>query len=252
VRGEEVVTWVPAGEAEAALLALRAAAARLAGEGFAVDPAAARARPAPPEDEWRDAWKKHFTVTRLGRRIVIVPSWERHEAAPDATRLCLVELERLAAERPAPARFLDMGTGSGILAIAAAKLWPAARGVAVDVDPIAVDACDENLRRNGVRDRVQPADVVPGGGAPSGSAGGGGGAAATPLSTERFELIVANIQADVLEALRDELLARLAPGGAIVLSGLLTPQAAPVAACYGLRLDRVATQDDWAAVVLLA
>src|SRR5687767_13366603 len=77
VRGEEIVLWAPAAEAEAAAEGLRAAARRLAEAGFEVDPDTVRIRPAPPEDEWRDAWKRYFRVTRVSRRIVIVPSWEK-------------------------------------------------------------------------------------------------------------------------------------------------------------------------------
>lgn len=271
--GEEIVTWVPAGEAEAGAASFRRAAARLAAEGFAVDPAALRMRDAPPEDEWRDAWKRHFKVTRITPRIVIVPSWETHAAHPGdvvldldpgrafgtgahaSTRLCLVELERLRTDdRLAVKTFVDVGTGSGILAIAAAKLWPDARGEAMDVDPQATDAARENLERNGVLARVRVSEDDP---------------ARLPAG----ELVLANIQADVLETLRDTLVARVAAGGALILSGLLTHQARPLAetfAAAGLTVARVSTLDgpraqaapgvtppvdasidrDWSAVVL--
>jgi ribosomal protein L11 methyltransferase len=259
VRDDTVVCWAPAAEADAARLEIRAAAERLAAAGLPVDPDSVRLRPAPPEAEWRDAWKRFFRTTRLGRRIVIVPSWERDgftAAAGDvvleldpgrafgtgahaSTRLCLGELERLCDhDRLAPARFLDVGTGSGILSIAAAKLWPRAAGVALDIDPIAVGAARENLARNGVADRVRVDE-----GSVADVAG-------------RFALIVANIQADVLEAMRDALAERLLPGGALLLSGLLAPQAEPVAAGYraaGLRLQRRAElpeDPEWSAVLL--
>jgi ribosomal protein L11 methyltransferase len=246
VRDEDVVLWAPAAEAEAALAALRTAAARLRDSGLAVDPAAARVRPAAPEEEWRDAWKRYFRVVRVTPRIVIVPSWERYQAAAGdivldldpgrafgtgahaSTRLCLGELDALQATGRAVERFLDVGTGSGILAIAAARLWPGARGVAVDIDPIAVGAARENLERNGVGS-VTVGEELPEG---------------------RFDLVVANIQADVLEDLRDPLVARLADGGALILSGLLAPQADPVAATYGLTRARTTVLEDWAAVVL--
>lgn len=257
VRGEEIVTWARAAEADAAASALRRAAARLADAGFDVDPATVHVRPAPPEDEWRDAWKRFFRTTRVSPRIVIVPSWERFTSAPGdvvldldpgrafgtgahaSTRLCLVELDRLEAEdRLTVERFFDVGTGSGILSIAAARLWPAARGIAVDVDPIAVSAARENLERNGVGARVAVSDTK-----------------AADVAGP-FDLVVANIQADVLEALRDTLAHELAPGGALVLSGLLTEQANEVAASYertGLARARLTTlpdDRDWTAVVL--
>ncbi len=257
VRGEEIVLWAPAEDAAAALDALRGAAARLRAAGLDVDPGAVRVRPAAPEDEWRDAWKRHFHVDRVTPRILIVPSWERHEAGPGdvvldldpgrafgtgahaSTRLCLRELDALSAAGHHVSRFLDVGTGSGVLAIAVAKLWPEARGCALDVDPIAVDAARENLERNGVLDRVVISDD-----------------AAASVEGE-FDLVLANIQADVLEELRPVLTARVAPGGALVLSGLLAEQAAPMASSYtfpGLRHERTSTLDhdrDWSAVVLV-
>jgi ribosomal protein L11 methyltransferase len=256
VRGEEIVLWAPAGEAEAALAALRRAAARLADAGLPVDPSSARVQPAAAEDEWRDAWKRYFHTQRLTPRIVIVPSWDRHDAAPGdvvldldpgrafgtgahaSTRLCLAELDALAESGHAVHRFLDAGTGSGILAIAAARLWPAARGVALDNDPEAVGAATENLERNAVADRVEAT------GLPIESVSGG------------FELVLANIQADVLEALAGVLAGKVAPGGTLILSGLLAAQAEPVAAVYARRgLEPVAFRhlpDDpeWAAAVL--
>jgi ribosomal protein L11 methyltransferase len=254
LRGEEIVLWAPAAEAEEALAALVAAASRLAAAGIDIDPAAARARPAVAEDEWRDAWKKHFRVDHVTPRLVIVPSWEPHEPAAGeilldldpgrafgtgahaSTRLCLRELDAIA--RPV-ARFLDVGTGSGILSIAAAKLHPSATGVAIDNDPIAVDAARENLERNGVAARVE--------------------ASGRPLEELEgvFDLVLANIQADVLEPLAPALAARVAPGGILLLSGLLAPQTSGMAAIYAregveLAARRVSVEDpDWAALVFL-
>src|SRR6185503_6105509 len=114
---------------------------------------------------------------------------------------------------------LDVGCGSGILAIAAVKRWPAARALAVDNDPIAVAATAENAARNGVADRIAPGDALPDG---------------------AFPLVLANIQAHVLRELKDALVARTA--GTLILSGLLAPQAAPLAdefVAAGLRLVRV-------------
>src|SRR5262249_26110199 len=245
----------PAAGAEPAPGGLPKAAARLGESGLGVDPAAARVRPAVPEDEWRDAWKRYFHVVRVAPRIVIVPSWETYQPAVGdvvldldpgrafgtgahaSTRLCLRELDDLEAAGQAVERFLDVGTGSGILAIAAAKLWPRARGVAVDVDPVAVDAARENLERNGIRSVAASDDDL---GRVEGT----------------FDVIVSNIQADVLEHLAPALVARLREGGALLLSGLLTHQVAPVAEIFealGLRRDRIRALDedaDWSAVLL--
>jgi ribosomal protein L11 methyltransferase len=247
VRRNEIVVWVVADRAEATRNLLADAAERLRASGFEVDPAAIAVRPAAPEEEWRDAWKRYFQVTRIGRRIVIVPSWERHQAQPDdivldldpgrafgtgahaSTRLCLTEIDGLDIE---VARFLDVGTGSGILSIAAAKLWPRARGVAIDVDPIAVGAAVENLALNDI-DRVDTSDRA--------LADVGG----------RFDLVVANIQADVLEAMAPALAART--GQRLLLSGLLDEQVGAVSRTFeatGLRALGVRALDGWSAILL--
>jgi len=256
IRGDEVVFWAALERSEAALAETREAVARLAAGGAAVDPARVRAQAAMPEAEWRDAWKRYFHVTRITRRIVVVPSWETY--APVAgdvvlaldpgmafgtgthasTRLCLAELDRLDEAGARPERFLDVGAGSGILAIAAAKLWPDSRGVAVDNDPLAVAACAENCAANGVGDRIACSE--------------------TPLDevAGTFPLVLANIQAHVLLALREALVARVAPGGTLVLSGLLTPQAPGVAgdfAAAGLAIAATRPDDgdpQWSSVVL--
>ena len=112
------------------------------------------------EDDWADAWKAHFPVLRVGRRLVIRPTWRRHRRAPDdvvialdpgmafgtglhpTTRLCLAGVEASADRGPTLARrrrVLDVGCGSGILAIAAVRSGPAS-AVGVDTDPIAIEA----------------------------------------------------------------------------------------------------------------
>jgi ribosomal protein L11 methyltransferase len=256
IRGDEVVIWAPLATSEAALAEVRAAVAAFAEAGMGVDPATVRAQPGLPEAEWRDAWKKYFHVTRVTPRIVIVPSWEQHTpAAGDvvidldpgmafgtgthaSTRLVLSTLDRLAGEGPAPARVLAVGAGSGILAIAAVKLWPEATALAIDNDPIAVAACAENVAHNGVGARVESAIT------PVEQVGG------------EWPLVLANIQAHVLRALADAIAARVAPGGTLVLSGLLAPQAPAVAEEYvarGLTLDGLHESPDdaaWSSAVL--
>jgi ribosomal protein L11 methyltransferase len=250
IRGDEVVFWAPLADREQALAATRDVVARLAEGGAGVDPARVRAQPAMPEAEWRDAWKKYFHVTRVGARVVIVPSWESHvPAAGDvivnldpgmafgtgthaSTRLVLEAMQDLAA----PGSVLDVGAGSGILAIAAAKLWPDARVVAIDNDPIAVAACVENCAANGARveSSETPVERVDG----------------------QFALVLANIQAHVLYALCDAIVARAAAGATLILSGLLTPQADGVADAFvAAGCERVAVRPDavdpqWSSAVL--
>jgi ribosomal protein L11 methyltransferase len=258
IRGAEVVFWAPLAAREAALAEARAAAARWQAQGLEVDADRVTAAPALPESEWRDAWKRYFHVTRLTRRLVVVPSWESHAAGPDdlvlrldpglafgtgthaSTRLVLEELQALADAGAAPARVLDVGTGSGILAIAACRLWPGATCVATDVDPLAIDATRENAAANDVGARIA-ASAEP-----------------LPAIAERFPLVLANIQAHVLRALRGELVARCAPGATLILSGLLAAQAQAVAdeyAAAGLAIAAVRPSADdpqWSVVRLVA
>ncbi len=255
-RGDEVVFWVDRADSAVALGATRDAVARWQALGAAVDAAKVRLAAALPEAEWRDAWKKYFKVSHLTRQFVVVPSWERYVAHDSevvidldpgmafgtgthaSTRLVLEELQELADRDVTPARILDVGCGSGILAIAAVKRWTGATCLAVDNDQLAVDATLDNASINRVADRIEPS--------------------LTPLSTltETFPLILANIQAHVLRELRSDLITRLAPGGTLILSGLLTPQAQPIADEFvagGVRLVRVrASTDDpqWSSVTL--
>jgi len=127
-----------------------------------------------------------------------------------STEGCLLALERLARRRRFR-RILDLGCGSGILAIAAARLWTA-RVIAADIDPVAVEVARANAERNGVGHRIR-ALASDGYGNPLVRAGG------------PYQLIVANILADPLCALARATARHLAPGGALVLSGLLDRQA---------------------------
>ena len=156
------------------------------------------------------------------------------------TSSCLLALDRLA-RRHRFRRVLDVGCGSGVLAIAAAKCWPA-EVIAVDNDPIAVRVAGENARLNGVARQVTTihADGY-----------------SHPLVRRRrpFDLILANILADPLIELAPALRRHLAPGGHAVLSGLLDRQAPAVIAAHGalgLQLRARIDQGPWTALVLTA
>jgi ribosomal protein L11 methyltransferase len=198
--------------------------------GGDVDPVAIRRRPA-HEDEWRDVWKQFFRTTPIGRRFAVQPSWDptatpaaEHvihldpgrafgTGAHPSTKLVIAAIERLAEQRPQIDRFCDLGCGSGILTIAAHKLWPRARAVALDLDPEAVACTQENLDRNRVRDVEVFAGTL------------------DDLSRQTragFDLMMANIQRDVLEVLAPGFRGQLAPDGWLVLSGLLLADRLPV------------------------
>jgi ribosomal protein L11 methyltransferase len=257
-RGDEVVFWVAVADVASALADTRDAVTRWAAGGAAVDPSRVRSAAALPEEQWRDAWKKYFKVSRLTRQFVVVPSWERASYAPEpddiaidldpgmafgtgthaSTRLVLGALQTLLDAKTTPDRILDVGCGSGILAIAAVKAWPAATCVAVDNDPIAAQATAENAAMNSVGDRI---------------------AASTKTLAEvgpPYPLVLANIQAHVLRELKTALVEATAPGGTLILSGLLTPQAQPVGdefAAAGLRITAITPSTDdpqWSSVTL--
>ncbi|HEY0189923.1 MAG TPA: 50S ribosomal protein L11 methyltransferase [Kofleriaceae bacterium] len=255
-RGDEVVFWVAEADAPAALTEARDAVTRWQAGGLAVDPTRVRLAAAMPEVEWRDAWKRYFKVSRLTRQFVVVPSWESFSPGADdvaihldpgmafgtgthaSTRLVLEELQALADAGAAPMRLLDVGCGSGILSIAAVLRWPGASCVALDNDPIAVDATADNARVNHVTERIA------------------GSTRTLESFDEQFPVVLANIQAHVLRALQAQLIEKTAAGGTLILSGLLTPQAQPLAdefVAAGLQLVRVRPSSDdpqWSTAVL--
>lgn len=202
--------------------------------------------------EWAEAWKKHFHVLRIGQGVVIKPSWLTYSPAPGdvvveldpgmafgtglhlSTRLCLQALEGLIGPGM---RVLDLGTGSGILAIVAA-LMGAGQVVALDVDELAVKVATANTATNGVAERVQ-VEL--------------GSIERLPSNAAPFELILVNIEVQViLELVSQGLLLRLASGGWFVGAGILENQADDVLAALaeeGLCDIQVRQERDWVAVV---
>lgn len=212
--------------------------------GLGLDPAAVALEPVPATG-WERAWMADFRPMRFGRRLWVVPS---HAAPPEAdavnlrldpglafgtgthptTALCL---EWLDARPPRGLRVLDYGCGSGILAVAAALLGAEAVD-AVDIEPQALEATRANAERNGVAARLRT--FAPG-----------------ALPPGRYDVVIANILARPLVELASTLTRRLAPGGTLVLAGMLADQAGAVARAYtpALTLGRAGERDGW---VLLA
>jgi ribosomal protein L11 methyltransferase len=210
------------------------------------------------EADWANAWKAHFPVLRIGRRIVIRPTWRRHRRRPGdvvlaldpgmafgtglhpTTRLCLATLESLAdrgvlataGPGGGPARVLDVGSGSGILSIAAAMLG-AGSVLALDVDPIAVDASTANARRNRLGRVIRArAGSVPSGEGP-------------------FDVVLANLIASLLITLADGLVADLRPGGTLLASGIFENREAAVIDAFrtrGLEITGRLAEGDWVAL----
>jgi ribosomal protein L11 methyltransferase len=205
-------------------------AASLAVLGLAAGPPAVRPLADPG---WHDAWRRYFRPLPIGRRLLVVPPWERADA--DGGRLplviepgrafgtghhastagCLVRLEA-ALERWTPDRMLDLGAGSGILAIAAARLG-VPRVIAVDEDPDAVAAIQANAARNAVADRVvvRLGDV-----------------ATLPLAAA--PLVAANLLGAAHRRLAAVYRRLVEPGGRLILGGLLAEEAAGVAGALAI------------------
>lgn len=200
------------------------------------------------DSDWTERWKEHVSVQRIGR-VVIVPSWVEHVGAPDevaiildpgmafgtglhpTTRGCLRLLQEI---EPMPARILDVGCGSGILALAALRLG-AGSAVGIDTDPEAVAATRANAERNGLDDHLEVH---------------GGTLRAT--AGECFPLVLANLVAAVLVDLAGSLAGHLAPDGRLVVSGIIEPRATEVIEAMGragLEPIRRLDDEDWVSLV---
>jgi ribosomal protein L11 methyltransferase len=212
------------------------------------------------KSDWAEAWKTHFHPVRVGRRFIIKPSWRDYEpAAADllieidpglafgsglhpTTQLCLNVLEDLPL---AGQTLFDVGTGSGILALAALKLGVASVR-AVDVDDIAVRVAAENFERNGYP--LPSPSPTEGEGAQVEAAVG----SAADSGGRQWDIVVANILANTIIELLPDLKTALAPAGKLILSGIIAEQEASVtvaATGLNLQLSERRIEEDWVALV---
>ncbi|MEM6280941.1 MAG: 50S ribosomal protein L11 methyltransferase [Chloroflexota bacterium] len=200
------------------------------------------------EQDWAEAWKVHYHTLRLGQRLVIRPEWESAEIGPDdveivldpgmafgtgthpTTQLCMEAVERLLETGDS---VVDLGCGSGILAIAAAKLG-AGDIFAIDNDAVAAESARENLTRNHVSDRIELAT---------------GSLADVLVTGKQFDFALVNILARVIIPMCDEGLGNIVkPGGKAIFSGLIESQTEDVEAALihtGLQPQKRVQMGDW-------
>lgn len=202
------------------------------------------------EEDWANTWKEHYHVLHIGRRLVIVPTWREYTAQSleaviyldpgmafgtglhPTTRGCLERLEDVI--RPGQ-QVLDVGTGSGILALAAARLG-AERILALEIDPVAVQAASANVDLNGLGHVI----TVTEGSLP-------------PAGDRRFDVVVANIIARIIADLAVPLAESLHPGGVLITSGIIAERQEMVLgrlADAGLTLSRQDADGDWITLTL--
>ncbi len=188
------------------------------------------------DQDWLAEWKKGYEPVTTGQKLMIVPSWKMQETDPrgrlviqidpgmafgtgthETTRGCLELLERYWPSS-GQGTLLDAGTGTGILAFAAAKLSPGARVVGFDVDPEAVEVARENAEINGVSDEVE-LEVN----------------RLSSFADQAFDVVLANLTADVIVPLAADLARALRPGGVLIVSGILCEQGNEVMAALNER-----------------
>ncbi len=197
-----------------------------------------------PDKDWNEVWKSHFSPIEISPRLWVCPSWRLSEAPKNAkvvildpgmafgtgthatTSLCMHALDELLLERPGT-DVLDVGTGSGILAIAC-KLLGARRVIGTDNDPVAIRVAGENAALNNVAIELSttPLDLV----------------------TGPFPIVVANIMAQTLIDLARDLVPHVAKGGDLLLSGILEFQGDDVTRAfveYGLEAVERRDQGEW-------
>lgn len=201
------------------------------------------------EQDWAESWKEHFHVTRITDTLVVKPEWRTHPAAEGeivieidpgmafgtgthpTTRLCMKMLETHLQKND---QVLDVGTGSGILLITASKLGASVL-YGIDNDPIAVSTAGENLEKNGISPNSFTVSHN----------------TIENLPPERFDIILANILAEVIVGIVPEIRKRLKPDGTAILSGIIEDRQKTVLSCLeqnGLRAVSIEQEEEWVAI----
>lgn len=199
------------------------------------------------QEDWQNGWRKYYHPMEIGRHLAVVPSWQEYETdrvklildpglafgtgGHETTSLCLEALDQLVRGGE---RVLDIGTGSGILAIAALKLG-AARAEGVDIDPVAVRTAGENAALNGVADRltVLVGDL-------------------SDKASGQYQIITANIVANAIMALAPAVPGLMAEGGVFIASGIIDTRKEEVIAALqaaGLKVQEVKEKRGWECIV---
>ncbi len=204
------------------------------------------------EEDWANSWKQYYKPVRIGKRLIVVPSWEKFDPAEsdivlrmdpgmafgtgthETTRLCSALMEDY---MKAGDRVLDIGTGSGILAIAASKLG-ASKVYAYDIDPVAIRVAEENCLENGCENiECGISDLL------------------RQVNTdEKYDFVSANIVADILVRLAPDIARYIKDGGLIAVSGIIDTQEERVLNALvkgGLTHIKTVKENDWNAMLFI-
>ena len=204
------------------------------------------------EEDWANAWKAYYKPVHIGKRLVIVPAWERYDAAPnelvvrmdpgmafgtgthETTRLVIGLLDKYTKKG---CRILDVGTGSGILSICAAKIG-ASECFAYDIDPVAVRVATENIKDSGLSGiRCAQSDLL-----------------RQADRTRPYDLICANLVADIIIRMVPDLSPFMDEHTVLLASGIINERAQDVKDCldrYGYRVVEQPTENGWCALAVM-
>ena len=249
----ELVVWLPGSMVKDRVERVEALMESLQEMGVEVDPWSWKSQDVDPQD-WKEAYKEHFDVTRLGRFIVVKPSWREYRPLPAdrvieldpgmafgtglhaSTELMIRAMEQLRGSPPK--KVLDIGTGTGILSLAAARLWPNCRILAIDNDETAVQVCGENVQQNGLGRHLKVKHQ-----------------SGRDVSGAR-DLVLANLTRELLLDFHPRMRKLLVDGGFLVVSGFLHEVGLEIAHRYSQdllmepRLSLI--KDEWMAYVFRA